>query len=143
MAAIRLAEFRALSGISDAVLPRDSAIRAIVIASSFANRLAGRSFGGCIESVTQDNSNVIVQCFGHGLPATGKVRLSNMTSSGMSGIKSYTRIDEHKISIANATATDEQGYIQPRFVHESQVMDNAFCCQMDQLLRSKKSEYGR
>lgn len=124
MAAIRLEQFRSITGVSEEILSRSSAIAAIKAATSFANRLSGRCWGHAIESVVSDGSGgAKIQVYGHNSLAS-KVHLTGTGIAGLSGIKTVTKIDADTLGVASVAVSEssETGWLQPQFISSNQVM---------------------
>lgn len=102
MASVSLDKFRSVSGLSDTAMSTDNAIQAITTASALANRLTRRYVGDVIEYVrpTSSNTKALIKVHGHKLPATGKVFLSGIGVPALTGVVSYTALNEHEIEIA-------------------------------------------
>ena len=103
MVAIRLEDFRLRTGLSESVLPTALAISKLASATALAQRLSDRVFGHAIELVETDGSDAIITAYRHGLPATGKVFLSGLSTAGLTDAVSYTREDTDSIRVAGVT----------------------------------------
>jgi hypothetical protein len=103
MVAIRLEDFRLRTGLSESVLPTALAVSKLASATALAQRLSDRVFGHAIELVEADGSDAIITAYRHGLPASGKVFLSGLSTAGLTGAVSYTRVDTDSIRVADVT----------------------------------------
>jgi hypothetical protein len=125
VAAVRLARFREISGLTADSMSDASAISALNAATAIANRIAGRNFGHAIEGVFQSGSAARLRINGHRLPNSGSVFIAGTGIATLDGEKSFTRVDENTISIASVTvpATYQNGWIASQFVSRARVMD--------------------
>ncbi len=103
MVAIRLADFRLRTGLTESVLANDLAKVKLASATALAQRLSDRVFGHAIETVAASGGDAIITAYRHGLPASGKVFLSGLSIAGLTGAVSYTRVDADSIRVAGVT----------------------------------------
>lgn len=103
MSAITLDEFRTITGMDEASLPRTTLIPKLAAATAIANRMSNRIFGHAIESIQTSGSDVVITVMRHGLPSSGKVYLSDTGAAGLTGAVSYTKIDADSIRVAGVT----------------------------------------
>ena len=108
MASITLDKFRLVTGLTDAVINRQSAMQAIASGSAAARLITGREFGHVIEYAEQvpTTTNVVISILSHKLPETGKVFIHGTGVAGLTGVLDYTVVDSDKIQIAGVTLSE-------------------------------------
>jgi hypothetical protein len=103
LAAIRLADFRTITGLKTGTLSDPKAALLIRVATSFANRLSNRIWGHAIEDISTSGNGVVVKMYGHGLADAGRILLTGTGVAGLTDAVAYTRVDADSISVTPIT----------------------------------------